>query len=91
MDFNDGVCFNKALELDGSELNKFSLTVNEAKPKGEFRDGPGSGRGGVGRGGRRGGGRFGGGRGRGTHNKPNLGAAGSGILFNISVGDKMNG
>ena len=76
LDFNDGDSFNKALELDGSELNKFSLTVNEAKPKGEFRDGPGSGRGGGrsggwsgardgsgrgSRGGRRGGGRFGGG------------------------------
>ncbi|KAK8322251.1 hypothetical protein V6Z11_A12G158000 [Gossypium hirsutum] len=54
LDFNDGDSFNEALELDGSELNKFSLTVNETKPKGESRDGPGSGRGGGGRGGRRG-------------------------------------
>ncbi|TYJ05131.1 hypothetical protein E1A91_A12G144700v1 [Gossypium mustelinum] len=69
LDFNDGDSFNEALELDGSELNKFSLTVNETKPKGESRDGPDSGRGGGGRGG---------GRGRGTPNKPNLGAAGTG-------------
>ncbi|KAB2047679.1 hypothetical protein ES319_A13G064400v1 [Gossypium barbadense] len=68
LDFNDGDSFNKALELDGSELNNYSLTVDEAKPRGEFRDGPGGERGGGRSGGRDGGGRSGGwsgGRGRG--------------------------
>ncbi|EOX99141.1 Nucleolin like 2 isoform 4, partial [Theobroma cacao] len=66
LDFNDGDSFNKALELDGSELSNYSLSVDEAKPRGEFRDGPGSGRGGGRSGGRSGGwsgGRDGGGRG----------------------------
>lgn len=82
MDFNNGDSLNKALELNGSELNNYTLIVEEAKP----RDGPGSGRGGGrsggrrggGRGGRRGGGRFGG-AGRGLGNKPNLAAAGKGV------------
>lgn len=106
LDFKDEGSLNKALELDGSKLNNQSLSVDEAKPKGDFgsgrgggrsggwsggRDGSGrggrggrGGRDGGGRGGRRGGGgRFGGGRGgRGTpYNKPNLAAAGTGIII----------
>ncbi|XP_039026756.1 nucleolin 2-like isoform X2 [Hibiscus syriacus] len=46
MDFKDEDSLNKALELNGSKLNNYSLTVDEAKPKGDFGGGPGSGRGG---------------------------------------------
>lgn len=58
MDFNDGEAFNKALELSGSNLGDYSLTIEEAKPRGDFRDG--GGRSGGRSGGRDGGGRFGG-------------------------------
>lgn len=100
MDFKDGDSFNKALEFNGAELGGYSLTVEEAKPRGDFGSGGrGGGRSGGrdfggrsggrdfgGRsGGRRGGGRGfsggrggGGGRGRGTPNRPNLAAAGTG-------------
>lgn len=58
MDFKDSNSIGKALELDGSEFGDSCLTVQEAKPRGDF---GGSGRGGGGRsGGRSGGGRFGG-------------------------------
>lgn len=63
MDFNDGDGFNKALEQNGAKLDGNSLTVEEAKPKSDFRDNSGGGRGGgrFGGGGRSSGGRFGGG------------------------------
>ena len=107
MDFTDGDSFNKALELNGTELGGYTLNVEEAKPRGDSRDGGGrsggrsggrdggrfGGRRGGGRGGggdrfggggggrfSGGGGRFGGGgRGRGGFNKPNMGAAGTGM------------
>lgn len=68
MDFADGGSFNKALELDGSELEGCALQVEEAKPRTDSRDGFSGGRsGGRGFGGRDGGrgsrGRGGGGRG----------------------------
>ncbi|KAG7036608.1 Nucleolin 2, partial [Cucurbita argyrosperma subsp. argyrosperma] len=59
MDFKDSDSFNKALELNGSELSGEYLTVDEAKPRGDSRDGGGSARGGW-SGGRSGGGRSGG-------------------------------
>ncbi|GFZ15715.1 nucleolin like 1 [Actinidia rufa] len=58
IDFTDSESLNKALELNGSELQGYPLMVDEAKP----RDRDGSGRGGGRSGGRDGGGRFGGGR-----------------------------
>lgn len=98
MDFKDSESFKKALELNESELGGYYLTVDEAKPRVDNRDGGGRGGGGWGSGGRSGGrdgggrfgggrrggrggggGRFGGGRGRGTFNKPSIGAAGTGI------------
>ncbi|KAK1307912.1 Nucleolin 2 [Acorus calamus] len=78
MDFKESDGLSKGLELNGSELDGYSLTVEEARPKadgGSFSGGRSGGRGGRfggrdggGRfgGGRRGGGRGGGGRGRGT-------------------------
>lgn len=76
MDFNGEDAFTKALECNGSDLDGYSLYVDEAKPResGGFSGGGGggfSGGGGFGgrggRGGRdsggRGGGRFSGGRG----------------------------
>jgi nucleolin len=69
MDFDNKDAYNKALELSGSDLDGYSLHVDEAKPRGDGASGGGGfsgGRGGRfgGRGsGGRGGGRFGGGRG----------------------------
>ncbi|ONK65167.1 uncharacterized protein A4U43_C07F34380 [Asparagus officinalis] len=78
IDFKDQDAISQALELNGSDLGGYTLTVDEAKPRGESRDGGGwsggrsGGRGDSGgrggrfggrRGGRDGGGR--GGRGRG--------------------------
>lgn len=96
MDFSDGDSFGKALELNGMELGGYTLTVEEAKPRGDNRDGGGRSGGGRsgsrdgGRGGRRGGGRGGGGgrfggggRGRGGFNKPSMGAAGTGLCFSV--------
>lgn len=66
MDFKDADAFNNALELNGVELGYQPLTVEEARPRGDFNDGPGSNGRGRGRsGGRDGGGRFSGRRGRG--------------------------
>ncbi|KAJ6737029.1 EUKARYOTIC TRANSLATION INITIATION FACTOR 4B/4H [Salix viminalis] len=61
LEFNDADSMNKAFELNGSQLGDAYLTVDEAKPKSDNRDGSG-GRGGRFGGGRSGGGRFGGGR-----------------------------
>ena len=76
MDFREQDAFSKALELDGSELGGYSLTVDEAKPRGDSgwsggKDsaGRGGGRFGGQRGGRGGRGRGGGGRRGGTPNK----------------------
>ncbi|KAF7827421.1 nucleolin 2 isoform X2 [Senna tora] len=69
LDFKDVGSFNKALELNGSELGGYSLIVDEARPRSDFQ-GSSGGRGGGrsgGRGGRDGGGRFGGGRFGGRH------------------------
>lgn len=119
MDFKEGDSFNKALELNGVELGGYPLVVEEAKPRGDFRDGNSGGRGnrggwnsggrssGGGRFGGRDGGRFGGrdsggrfggrrgggrsaggrfsGRGRGTPNKPNLAAAGTGMRLILTM------
>lgn len=60
MDFKDSDSFNKALELNGSDLGGYSLVVDEAKPKGEFSGGRGGGRSGGRSGGRDFGGRSGG-------------------------------
>jgi len=96
MDFSDGNSFNKALELNGSELNGEYLTVDEAKPRGDSRDGGGSARGGRsgGRsggwsGGRSGGdgrsgGRFGG-RGRGGDRGGRGGRGGRGSFNRPSI------
>ena len=63
IDFSSGDNLGSALELNGSELGGEYLTVEEAKPRGDF---GGSGRGGGGRsGGRDSGGRFSGRRGGG--------------------------
>ncbi|KAJ6413434.1 hypothetical protein OIU84_006268 [Salix udensis] len=63
LEFNDADSMNKAFELNGSQLGDAYLTVDEAKPKSDNRDGRDSGgRGGRFGGGRSGGGRFGGGR-----------------------------
>lgn len=62
MDFSDADSFNKALELNGAELGGYSLTIEEAKPRGDFGSG---GRGSGGRSGGRGGGGRSGGRGGG--------------------------
>ena len=87
MDFTDDGSFNKALALNGAELGGNYLTVEEAKPRGDFND-SGRGRGdrgnSAGRGnGRSGRGRFGGrGAGRGgrsSFNKPSLTASGTGL------------
>lgn len=90
MDFSEQGAFSKALELNGSELGGYSLTVDEAKPRGDSRDGgwsggkDSSGRGGGRFGGQRGGrgggrGRGRGGRGRGgTPNKQSFVAASTG-------------
>lgn len=92
LEFEDGDSFSKALELNGSDLGGYSLTVEEARPRADNRDdggrsggrfgggrgGRGGRGGGRGGGGRGGGGRFGGGRGRGTPNKPNMGTLGTG-------------
>lgn len=63
MDFNDQEAYNKAFELNGSELGEYTLTVEEAKPKGDnsnggwnsSRDGGGGSGGKYGRSGGRGG------------------------------------
>lgn len=62
MDFKDSDSFNKALELHESELDGYSLSVDEAKPRDSQPSG-GRGRGRFGDGGGRSGGRRGG-RGR---------------------------
>ncbi|XP_042419145.1 nucleolin 1-like isoform X2 [Zingiber officinale] len=56
IDFPNQDAFNKAFELNGSDLGGYSLTVDEARPKADNRDGGFSG----GRDGGRSGGRFGG-------------------------------
>lgn len=43
MDFREQDAFSKALELDGSELGGYTLIVDEAKPRGDSRDGGWSG------------------------------------------------
>lgn len=61
MDFSEQDAFNKALELSGSDLDGYSLYIDEAKPRGDGASGGGGFSGG--RGGRFGGnsgGRFGG-------------------------------
>ncbi|KAG6505196.1 hypothetical protein ZIOFF_037550 [Zingiber officinale] len=71
MDFKDQDAYNKAFELNGSELGEYTLTVDEAKPKGDNsnrgwnsgRDGGGRSGGKFGSGGRRGRGDRGRGRG----------------------------
>uniref|UniRef100_A0A2P2LPM7 RRM domain-containing protein n=1 Tax=Rhizophora mucronata TaxID=61149 RepID=A0A2P2LPM7_RHIMU len=91
LEFKDADAFNKALELGGSQLGDHYLTVEEARPRGDSRDGWSGGRGGGRdsggrRGGRDGGSRFGGrrggrgggGRGRGTPNRPGVTASASG-------------
>lgn len=76
----DGDTLNKALELDGSEVGGYNLTVQEAKPRG---DSSGGGRGFGGRSGGRGGGRDGGGRfgGRGGGGRFGGGGRGGGGRF----------
>ncbi|KAG6508644.1 hypothetical protein ZIOFF_034024 [Zingiber officinale] len=69
MDFKDQDAYNKAFELNGTELGEYTLTVDEAKPKGDNSNrGWNSGRDG---GGRSGGkfGRSGGRRGRGDRGR----------------------
>ncbi|XP_042407905.1 nucleolin 2-like isoform X3 [Zingiber officinale] len=64
IDFKDQESFNKAYELNGSDLGGYTLTVDEAKPRTDNRDGGWSGgRDGGGRSGGRFGGRDGGRRG----------------------------
>lgn len=64
IDFKDQESFNKAYELNGSDLGGYTLTVDEAKPRADNRDGGWSGgRDGGGRSGGRFGGRDGGRRG----------------------------
>ncbi|XP_058070978.1 nucleolin 2-like [Magnolia sinica] len=68
LDFTDGDSFSNALELNGLGLGDYALTVEEARPKSENREGggwSGGGRSGGGRGGKDSGGRFGGRRGGG--------------------------
>lgn len=67
VDFKEGDAFNKALELNGSQLGDSTLYVDEAKPRDNNASGGGRGGGrGFGRsGGRDSGGRFGGGGRRG--------------------------
>lgn len=61
IDFKTSDGFNKALELSGSELEGYELMVEEAKPKPDYRENSGGGRGGGRSGGRDFGGRdFGG-------------------------------
>lgn len=64
LDFASKDCVNEAIKFDQSELNGYAISVEEARPRGEFSAG---GRGGGGRSGGRGdsGGRFGGRRGGG--------------------------
>lgn len=83
MDFKDQDAYNKAIELNGSELGECTLTVDEAKPKGDNsnrgwnsgRDGGGRSGGKFGRSGGRGGrgdrgrGRGFSGRGRGPNSR----------------------
>ncbi|CAD5196313.1 unnamed protein product [Musa acuminata subsp. malaccensis] len=86
MDFKDQDAFTQALELNGSELGGYTLTVDEAKPRGDNRDGGWSGGGGrdsAGRsggrfGGRGSGGRFGGRGGRGDRGGGGRGRGGGG-------------
>ncbi|CAL5401670.1 unnamed protein product [Camellia sinensis] len=59
IDFKDSDSFNKALELNGSELGGYTLMVEEAKRRVDNRDYTGSGRGGERSSGRYGAGRFG--------------------------------
>ncbi|GMP62939.1 hypothetical protein CsSME_00024846 [Camellia sinensis var. sinensis] len=59
IDFKDSDSFNKALELNGSELGGYTLMVEEAKRRVDNRDYTGSGRGGERSSGRFGAGRFG--------------------------------
>ncbi|XP_057478415.1 nucleolin 1-like isoform X5 [Actinidia eriantha] len=77
IDFTDSESLNKALELNGSELQGYPLMVDEAKP----RDRDGSGRGGGRSGGRDGGGRFGGGRFGGRDSGGRFGGRDSGGRF----------
>lgn len=39
MDFKDQDAYDKAFELNGSELGEYTLTVEEAKPKGDNSNG----------------------------------------------------
>lgn len=80
MDFKDQDAFSQALELNGSELGGYTLTVEEAKPRSDNRDGGWSGGRGGGRdSGGRGGGRFGGrGGGRGGRGGGGRGRGGGG-------------
>lgn len=63
IDFTNQDGFNKAFELNGSDLGGYTLTVDEARPKADNRNGGSSGGGDGGRSGGRFGGRGGGGRG----------------------------
>ncbi|XP_042451865.1 nucleolin 1-like [Zingiber officinale] len=74
VDFKDQIAYKKAFELNGSELDGYTLTIDEGKAKGDNSNGKGKGKGGgkfSGRGGGRGGrgdrgrGRGSGGRGKG--------------------------
>lgn len=80
MDFKDQDAFNKSLELNGSDLNGYNLTVEEAKPRTDSRDGGGwsGGRSGGRESGGRSGGRFGGPRGGGRGGRGGGGRGGRG-------------
>ncbi|XP_011070437.1 nucleolin 1-like [Sesamum indicum] len=60
LDFKDSNGFKQALELNGSEFGESTLSVEEARPRGDGRDSAGGGRGGGRSGGRGGGWDFGG-------------------------------
>ncbi|KAL0446587.1 UNVERIFIED_CONTAM: Nucleolin 2 [Sesamum latifolium] len=60
IDFKDSDSFKQALELNGSEFGESTLSVEEARPRGDGRDSAGGGRGGGWSGGRGGGRDFGG-------------------------------
>ena len=64
IDFADSNGFNKALELNGTEVGGGYITVSESKPRGDGASGGGGRFGYGGRSGDRSGGRFGSGRGR---------------------------
>ncbi|RRT60701.1 hypothetical protein B296_00044766 [Ensete ventricosum] len=104
MDFKDQDAFSQALDLNGSELGGYTLTVDEAKPRSDNRDGGWSGgRGGGdggwsgGRGGGRdsagrSGGRFGGrGGGRGGRGRGGGGRGRGGTPYRQSAGTASTG